>query len=62
VTDRAHLLVSRTLPGYKIFSRSLSLAEISFASNGDPTEADEDDAFAEGDEGDANDGVFDGES
>jgi hypothetical protein len=53
--------VSKTLPGYKSFSRSLSLTEASFALRGDPIEK-EDDAFKDGDEGEANDGVFDGES
>jgi len=51
--------VSKTLPRYKSFSRSLSLAEISLVLlGGDPIEMEEDEAFVEGDN---NEGVLDGE-
>jgi hypothetical protein len=53
--------VSRTLPGYKSFSRSLFPEEISFPLVGDPTDMDEADAFPDGGEDDGI-GVFDGES
>jgi hypothetical protein len=54
-TDLNDLLVSKTLPGYRSFSRSLSFAVISLGV--DSTEAEEE-AFAELNN---DDGVFDGE-